>query len=115
MLKGLTWFLIAQLAGEACMRITKLPVPGPVLGMVILFTGLMLAPAIRTHIGESADLLLAHLSLLFIPAGVGVVLYLRELAQSAWALTVVLLVSTWVGLAVTAWVAQFMLDRQPHE
>jgi holin-like protein len=115
MLKGLTWFLVAQLAGEALMRMTGLPIPGPVLGMVILFTGLILVPAVRTHIDSSADLLLAHLSLLFIPAGVGVVLYLRELAQSAWALAVVLLVSTWVGLAVTAWVAQFMLDREPHE
>ena len=110
-LRGVTWLMVFQLIGEALNKALHLPVPGPVLGLILLLIGLRLSPLIRLQIGQSADALLAHLSLLFIPAGVGVILYFRELLANGWALIVVLLISTWVGLAVTALVAQALIKR----
>ena len=54
----------------------------------------------------AADGLLSHLSLLFIPAGVGVVMHLKAIREEGLAIAVALAVSTLVGLAVTAWVAE---------
>ena len=110
-LTGVTWLLVFQLVGEALNKALQLPVPGPVLGLILLLFGLRFWPPLRLQIGQSADAILAHLSLLFIPAGVGVILYFRELLASGWALIAVLLVSTWVGLAVTALVAQALIKR----
>ena len=110
-LTGVTWLLVFQLVGEALNKALQLPVPGPVLGLILLLFCLRLLPSLRLQIGQSADAILAHLSLLFIPAGVGVILYFRELLASGWALIAVLLVSTWVGLAVTALVAQALIKR----
>jgi len=59
--------------------------------------------------------LLAHLSLLFIPAGVGVLLHLQRLGQEATAIGVALVLSTWIGMATTAWTAHWLMQRQgPH-
>ena len=110
-LTGVTWLLIFQLIGEALNKALQLPVPGPVLGLILLLFALRILPPLRLQIGQSADAILAHLSLLFIPAGVGVILYFRELLANGWALVAVLLISTWVGLAVTALVAQALIKR----
>jgi holin-like protein len=48
--------------------------------------------------------LLSHLSLLFIPVGVGVMTHLNLLSTYGGRIAVVIVVSTWMGLAVTAWV-----------
>ena len=60
----------------------------------------------------AADGLLSHLSLLFIPAGVGVVMHLKAIREEGLAIAVALAVSTLVGLAVTAWVAE-RLGKRP--
>ena len=108
---GFTWLLVFQLIGEALNKALQVPVPGPVLGLVSLLFGLRFLPLLRPKFGQSADAILAHLSLLFIPAGVGVILYFRELLASGWALIAILLVSSWVGLGVTAIVAQALIKR----
>lgn len=110
-LGAFTWLLAFQLVGEATCKAFGLPIPGPVLGLVLLVLALWALPFLRAQLGQTADYLLAHLSLLFVPAGVGVILYFRELITHGWALLAVLLVSTWVGLAVTALVAQKLIER----
>jgi len=99
-LRGLAWLLLFQSLGEVLSRGFSLPLPGPVLGLVLLLGGLAL-PAIREPVGECANFLLAHLSLLFVPVGVGVMTHLNLLAEYGGRMLVVIAVSTWVGLAVT--------------
>lgn len=102
MLANLTLLLLCQLAGEVIARLADLPVPGPVLGMVILFTGLMLKGELPEGLERTAGGLLEHLSLLFVPAGVGVMTHL-SLVRAEWApITVALLASTVITIAVTA-------------
>ncbi|NCA71326.1 MAG: CidA/LrgA family protein [Sphingobacteriia bacterium] len=102
MLHALTLILVCQLAGETTVLLTGLPVPGPVLGMLLLLAWLVLRGGIPQDVGRTADTLLAHLSLLFVPAGVGVMLHWERI-QGQWpAILAALLLGTLITLAVTA-------------
>ena len=79
---------------------------------MVLLAVLMSVEALRAPVAAAAQLLLSHLSLLFVPVGVGVITHLDLLARAALPLLVALVVSTWIGLAVTALVLQRLLrDR----
>ena len=112
MLNGFTGLLLLQLAGEGIARALALPVPGPIIGFVLLLGVLRLRPRWTAPLKLAADGLLSHLSLLFIPAGVGVVMHLKAIREEGLAIAVALAVSTLVGLAVTAWVAERMGKRE---
>ncbi len=108
-----------QFLGEGLVRLLSLPVAAPVLGLALLAATLAV-PAVRrraTHpssgIAHAGDGLLAHLPLLFVPAGVGVVEYGPELAETAGFLAVALPVSLIVTVAVTGLVLSLMLRRRP--
>jgi putative effector of murein hydrolase LrgA (UPF0299 family) len=107
---GLLVLLGCQLVGEFVVRLLDVPVPGPVLGMVVLLVLLRLRPP-----GEDAPVvrvaegLLRHLQLLFVPAGAGVVQYLSVIGASAVPLLVGLTVSWFAALAATAATAALLL------
>jgi len=109
-LNALTIILLCQLAGEAAVLATGMPVPGPVVGMLLLFVGLWLRKEVPDHIDQTANGLLSHLSLLFVPAGVGAMVHWQAIRQEWLALAVALVVSTFVGLIVTA--LTMMVARQ---
>lgn len=100
-LRGLALLLLLQIAGEGLTRALNLPFPGPVVGLVLLLVALRWA-CIREPVAAIAEVLLAHLSLLFIPVGVGVITHLALVSQFGWQLLLVIVMSTWIGLAVTA-------------
>ena len=102
MLPALTLLLVCQLLGEIVIRALGLPVPGPVLGMFFLFLFLLLRDGPSTELRTTAQALLQHLSLLFVPAGTGIVVHLHRVADEWLALLLSLLVSTAATLAVTA-------------
>lgn len=104
MLASLTVLLIFQLIGEVLVQWLRLPVPGPVLGMLLLFAALVIRGEAPPALRDTANGLLQHLSLLFVPAGAGVMTHAGLLA-SAWLPTSVAILSrTAVTLLVTAWV-----------
>ena len=113
MLNGFTGLLLLQLAGEGVARTLALPVPGPIIGFVLLLVVLRVRPRWTGSLKLAADGLLSHLSLLFIPAGVGVVMHLKAIREEGLAIAVALAVSTLTGLAVTAWVAERLGKREP--
>ncbi|MFW9622456.1 MAG: CidA/LrgA family protein [Macromonas sp.] len=111
MLHALAALLTLQLLGEMVVRALAWPVPGPVLGMALLWLLLLLRPRWLPVFKSTAAGLLQHLSLLFVPAGVGIMLHLQRLGNEAWAIGVALLVSTWIGLIATAWTTMWLLRR----
>jgi putative effector of murein hydrolase LrgA (UPF0299 family) len=122
MLLSLGIILLCQLFGEATARALDLPIPGPVLGLVACV--LLLALRDRTLRRMPVELrdgtfektgaaLLANLSLLFIPAGVGVIQRLDVLAGNAVPIVAAVTVSTVLGLGVTAIVFGFVAHRLP--
>ena len=100
-LRGLAWLLVFQSIGEVLSRGFSLPLPGPVLGLILLVPALRFA-LVREPVAECANFLLSHLSLLFIPVGVGVMTHLALLSQYGGRMLLVIALSTWIGLAVTA-------------
>jgi putative effector of murein hydrolase LrgA (UPF0299 family) len=107
-LQGFAWLLVLQSAGEALARLLKLPFPGPVVGMVLLLVALRWS-LVRDSVAAVAEFLLAHLSLLFVPVGVGVMTHLGLLGQYGLRMAVVIVLSTWVGLGVTALVLRALM------
>lgn len=102
MLFTFTILLLCQCIGEAIAFAFKLPIPGPVIGMLTLFCALVLRPALLEKIQVTGDALLQHLSLLFVPAGVGIFVAAASLEGQWLAIIGALLLSTWLTLAVTA-------------
>lgn len=106
--RGLAWLLLAQSAGEALVRLAGAPLPGPVLGLLLMLVALRWE-AVRRSVGAAADVLLAHLSLLFVPVGVGVMTHMALLSEFGGRIALALVMSTWVGLAVSALVLRATL------
>jgi holin-like protein len=112
MIAGLCWLLAFQLAGELLVRLLALPLPGPVAGMALLLAVLLWRGRPAEPLARASAKLLQHLSLLFIPAGTGVVLYGALLAAEWLPLSVALLAGTLLAMAVTAWVLLRLLRRR---
>ena len=111
-LKGFTLLLLFQLAGETVVMLLGLPVPGPVVGMGFLLLFLILRKRDDQGLMDASNTLLKHLSLLFVPAGVGVVVHLARIEHEWFAIGVALVVSTLLTLVATAGVmALFMRLR----
>jgi holin-like protein len=111
MIPALATLLVFQLVGEALVRTLAAPVPGPVVGMALLLFALVLRPSLLGAIKPTAQTLLQHLSLLFVPAGVGVMLHLQRLGDEALAIGVALVLSTLVGLASAALTMAWLMKR----
>ena len=116
MIASLSLILLCQLAGEVIVRGLGLPMPGPVVGLLFLlllllardrFVALARGPLQQDGVENASRGLLAHLSLLFVPAGVGVVQKLDLVAEHGIAVAAVLAVSVVVTLLVT--VATFLV------
>jgi len=115
MLGAITLLLVYQLLGEVVVLALGLPVPGPVIGLALLFATLVARRGVSDDMRATANGLLAHLSLLFVPAGVGVMVHLGRLRDEWLPIVVALVVSTAITIAVTAlamrWLAR--LVRRP--
>jgi len=115
MLKALTLLLLFQLAGEVLARLFGLPVPGPVIGMGLLLLAVSLRGGPDEELRGTAGTLLQHLSLLFVPAGTGVLLHVHRLADEWLPLAVALVLSTAIGIAVTALVLKWLVKSGGEE
>jgi holin-like protein len=109
-IRGLAILLLLQAAGEALARGFALPFPGPVIGLVLLLPALAVPP-LREPVRAAADVLLTHLSLLFVPIGVGVITHLSLLFEYGVPLLIAIVLSTLIGLTVTALVLNALLKR----
>ena len=100
-----------QLLGEMLSVLAKLPIPGPVCGMALLFLGLLVHGGLPQDLQKVADALLSNLSLLFVPAGVGVMLHFKLLGQDWLPIVAALIFSTLLTLAVTAALMTLAMKR----
>lgn len=115
MVTGFAWLLVFQLAGEVIVRALQLPVPGPVLGMLLLLLMLIWRGGPSQNLRDTGQSLLSHLSLLFIPAGVGIMVHGQRIAQEWLALVVAVVLSTALTLAVTALVMRACQSRSKDQ
>jgi holin-like protein len=101
MLQALTVLFLCQLAGEVIVRAAGLTFPGPVLGMGLLFAGLLVRGRTGPALDGVADTILRNLSLLFVPAAVGVIQQAGLIAANWLAISAAVAVSTLLTLVVT--------------
>ena len=102
MLEYVTLILACQLVGEVAVNAIGLPVPGPVLGMVLLFIFLSIRGSVPDDLSKVSGALLGNLSLMFVPAGVGVMVRFELLGTDAIPLSAAVIGSTVLTIAVTA-------------
>lgn len=113
MLQTLGLLLGCQLLGEITVRGFGLPVPGPVLGLALLVLLLGARPGLAERLRPTTTVILANLSFMFVPAGVGVIGNFAVLSQDGIALLVILILSTVLSMLAT--VATFIGVRRVME
>ena len=109
MLGALTVLLVFQLLGEVLVHFAGLPIPGPVIGLLLLFLSLCVRGSLAAPLRDTANGLLQHLSLLFVPAGVGVMVHFSRVAHEWLPILVAIIVSTALAIGVSALVMQALM------
>ena len=115
MIETLAALLLFQTIGEVASYTLRLPVPGPVIGMVLLLAFLHARPRTLDSLRPTSLGLLQHLSLLFVPAGVGVMVHWHRLADEGVAIIIAIVVSTVLALAATALTIRALLPPEQAE
>ncbi len=116
MVRGLAILLLLQFLGELISVGWNLPIPGNVFGMGLLLIALNLRLVRTEWVEDAVEMLLSHLALFFVPAGVGVMVYFDLLADEWLPIAVSTVISTFVVMAVTGWVAKLLEKREvPHD
>ncbi|CAH0306733.1 Holin-like protein CidA [Massilia sp. Bi118] len=111
MLQAFAVLLVFQCLGEGLVFLFGWPVPGPVTGMLLLLAALVAFPRLQEVVESGANELLRHLSLLFVPAGVGIVVAASSGSGQWLAIAASVVASTLVTLALTALVLQSLMPR----
>lgn len=102
MIRGLVVILLFQGLGEIISKVLGLPIPGPVIGLVLLLATLLIRGKIDPDLDMVASAFAQHLGLLFIPAAVGVVMFVPKLADYGLAIAAILILSVGLAVATTA-------------
>jgi holin-like protein len=115
MLEYLTLILACQLLGELAVTSANVPFPGPVAGMVLLFLFLLIKGEIPEALSNVSGALLTNLSLMFVPAGVGVMVHFKLLGSDALPLSLALIFSTLLTIVITAMVMLILNRKIPQD
>jgi holin-like protein len=108
MISGLVQILLFQGLGELASKFLVPLIPGPVIGLILLLGFLAARKAVSPGVELVAGALMQHLGLLFVPAAVGVVLFLPQLRSHALAVAVALVASVILTIAVSAIVLRLL-------
>lgn len=115
MISGFVQILLFQSIGELVSKLLLPTLPGPVIGLVLLVLWLVLRKGIDSDLAMVADGFSQYLGLLFVPAAVGVVLFLPQLQANALAIISALVGSVILTIASSALVARFLSRQEHHE
>jgi holin-like protein len=108
-LNGLTLLLVYQLIGEVLTRLLQLSIAGPVLGMLLLFFSLFIFKKTKSTVAKPSFAILSHLSLLFIPAGVGLMTHFSRLEPVWLPISIALFLGAVISILATAWLMQLTI------
>ncbi len=112
LLRGLSWLVLCQLMGTA-LNVLVLPMlPGPILGMLLLFGALLLRGQVDEPLRLASSSLLNYLPLLLVPPAVGVMVYAASIAANFWAVVGSLVLSLLLSLVFAGWLMQVLIARQ---
>lgn len=110
---GIAGLLLFQLFGEITVRYLDIPVPGPIAGMLLLLIILLIYSQFKSvppaSLDQSSSTLLNHLSLLFVPAGVGVIVHFDKILLEWRPILVALIAGVLITIVATAFTMQALV------
>jgi putative effector of murein hydrolase LrgA (UPF0299 family) len=112
LLRGLSWLVLCQLLGTALNVLLMPMLPGPIIGMLLLFVFLLVRGEVGEPLHEASTSLLKYLPLLLVPPAVGVMAYAEAIFADFWAIAGALLLSLLISIVFTGWLMQKLIDRQ---
>ncbi len=115
MLPGFAALLVFQLLGEGLAQALHLPLPGPLLGMLLLFGALVVRGRVPQAVRDSAHQLMQHMMLLFIPAVAGVMMHFHRIGSQWLPFVAAGIAGAAITMLVTALTLRFMLRRTGRE
>jgi putative effector of murein hydrolase LrgA (UPF0299 family) len=115
MISGLVQILLFQSIGELVSKLLLPTLPGPVIGLILLVGWLVVRKGINTELAAVADTFSQYLGLLFVPAAVGVVLFLPQLKANALAIISALVLSVIFTIGSSALVTRFLSRESSDE
>ncbi len=115
MIPGLVQILLWQGVGELISHFFLPVLPGPVLGLIFLLVFLMIKGQVNQSLALVSDAFSQHLGVLFVPAAVGVILFLPQLKTHAVAVISALLISVVLTITTTALVLRFLAKKDADE
>ena len=115
LLRGLSWLVLCQLLGTV-INVLLLPMlPGPIIGMLLLFVFLIVHGEVGEPLSVASSSLLKYLPLILVPPAVGVMAYASDIAADFWAVVGALVLSLLVSLAFAGWLMQKLIERQQRQ
>jgi holin-like protein len=114
LLRGLSWLVLCQLLGTA-LNVLFIPIlPGPIIGMLLLFGFLLLRGEVGEPLQQASNSLLKYLPLLLVPPAVGVMAYAKDIFADFWAIAGALFLSLLISIVFAGWLMQKLIDRQQN-
>ena len=110
MIVGAVLVFAAYYLGLVVVNVSALPIPGPLMGLFFLLAMLFLFPQLEVHTSRFVTFPLKHMSLLFIPAVLGVSIYWADIQSNALAIAIANIVTTSISLGITAWFSQQLFN-----
>jgi holin-like protein len=111
MLGAFTSLLLFQLAGEVAVRWLRLPLPGAVVGMLLLFGWLVIRSSVPEHLRAAGNTLLQHLMLLLVPATTGVMVHGKRVGEEWLSILLAGVGGAALTMAVTALTVRLLIAR----
>ncbi|RQZ29894.1 CidA/LrgA family protein [Burkholderia sp. Bp9090] len=112
MLSALSTLLANQFVGELLAQLTGAPIPGPLIGMLLLLGILIWKSGPSPDLEKFGDDLLSWLAMLFAPPATGLMTAFDQLTADWWRIAAAILLSTLLGLATTGWIME-RLSKTP--
>lgn len=112
LLRGLSWLVSFQLFGTVLNVLCLPALPGPIIGLLLLFVFLILRGEVGEPLSQAAASLLKYLPLLLVPPAVGVMVFAEAIMADVWALVGSLVLSALISIACAGWLMQYLILRQ---
>ena len=112
---GFIGIVSCYLTGEWLVQITRVPLPGALIGMLLLLVILLFRQRSPGAVAQVAQPLLGHMTLLFVPAVVGVMAFWPEVKQNLTGIVLALVITTVLSMGITARIAQQILKRKVQD
>jgi len=112
LLRGLTWLVLFQMLGTALNVLFLSMLPGPIIGLVLLFLFMLARGEVGEPLSVAASSLLRYLPLILVVPAVGVMVYAREIAADFWAIVGALGLSLVISLCFAGWLMEKLIRRQ---